>query len=74
MLEEIIGIIRRVKEDETLEITSESVLAGDLDLDSFSIVEIVSEIEEAYQISISDDELVQIKTIQDVIDHINMKK
>lgn len=74
MLEEIIGIIRRVKEDETLVITSESTLAGDLDLDSFSIVEIVSEIEEMYQISISDDELVQIKTIQDVIDHINMKK
>lgn len=74
MLEEIMKIIRSVKEDSTLVITPESTLAGDLDLDSFSIVAIVSELEQVYNVSISDEELVQIKTIQDVMDLLNVKK
>ena len=45
-------------------------LIKDLDLDSLALYEIVIEFEEAYDLQISDNDLEQIVSVSDVVDHI----
>lgn len=73
MINAINEIIKAVREDNNIKITNESTLAGDLDLDSFSMVSVISQIEDKFGVSISDQELMQMKTIADVIDVLKAK-
>lgn len=49
-------------------------LREDLDIDSLSAVELALELETAFDIRIEDEELVKLKTVQDVVDVVTSKK
>jgi len=52
----------------------EASFINDLGADSLDLMELIMEMEEDFGIEISDDELQNIRTIQDVIDFIKAKK
>lgn len=56
------------------DITLESTLTGDLDLDSLQSVSMVLDLEDYYHITIDEDEIMTLKTIGDVVDLIVRKK
>ncbi len=56
------------------DITLESTLTGDLDLDSLQSVSMVLDLEDFYSITIDEDEIMTLKTIGDVVNLIVRKK
>ena len=69
--EELLKIIVEVKEDANIEdITPETRFVEDLGADSLDVLSIVELIESELQITISDDELMKISTVQDAYDAI----
>lgn len=50
--------------------TNNSSFVGDLGCDSLDIVEILTECEREFNISIPDDDVESLKTVQDLIDYI----
>ena len=72
MLEEI----KRVLEEELFveeEITMDSILKDDLHIDSVAAVELSIQLEERYDIDITEQELVKLVTIGDVIELLKSK-
>lgn len=68
-LEKIISIIKRVGEatiDPNLVITGDTDIVADLQFDSIDMVLIVGEIEEAFDISIENDMIQEIRTVNDL--------
>ena len=56
-------------EEEELEgITPETKLADDLDLDSLDVVEVIMAIEDDYDVSFAEEDLVGIKTVGDALE------
>lgn len=55
------------------ELTKESVFK-DLGIDSLDLVDLVFELEEEIGVQFDDDELLKIKTVQDLLDLIDTKK
>ncbi len=51
-------------------VTLEASLADDLEADSLDAVELNMAIEEAFEISIPDEELAKFKTVKDIVDYI----
>lgn len=69
--EELLKIIVEVKEDANIEdITPETRFVEDLGADSLDVLSIVELIENEFQITIADDELMKISTVQDAYDAI----
>lgn len=60
-------IVETINVDEGL-ITPEATLQEDLGIDSLSAVELAMELETEFDIRIEDDELENLKTVQDVVD------
>lgn len=56
------------------DITLESTLTGDLDLDSLQSVSMILDLEEFYNITINEDEIMTLKTIGDVVNLVASKK
>lgn len=52
-------------------VTLEASLAEDLEADSLDAVELNMAIEEAFEISIPDEELAKFKTVKDIVDYID---
>lgn len=52
-------------------VTLEASLADDLEADSLDAVELNMAIEEAFEISIPDEELAKFKTVKDIVDYID---
>lgn len=52
------------------QIKPESELAFDLGFDSLDLVEGAMHLEEEFKINIDDDQFIQLKTVQQVIDHV----
>ncbi|HEU4412069.1 MAG TPA: acyl carrier protein [Polyangiaceae bacterium] len=50
-----------------LEISTESTVAGDLGLDSLTIMELFAEVEERFGVAIADDRLMELRTVGDVL-------
>lgn len=64
--EQLLKIIAEVKEDVDIEeITPDTRFVEDLGADSLDVLSIVEMIESEFQISIADDELMKISTVQD---------
>jgi len=55
------------------EITPEKHLVSDLELDSFSLLDTVTDFEEAFHLMIPDRDLRQLGTVQDVMDYLSKK-
>ena len=70
MIEKLQEIIRRYADDENIVISGEMVLLTDLGLDSFDLMQIISEIEETFHIEIAERAISDLKTVQDVMDFI----
>lgn len=69
--EQLLKIIAEVKEDVDIEeITPDTRFVEDLGADSLDVLSIVELIENEFQISIADDELMKISTVQDAYDAI----
>lgn len=69
--EQLVKIIAEVKEDVDIEeITPDTRFVEDLGADSLDVLSIVEMIESEFQISIADDELMKISTVQDAYDAI----
>ncbi len=66
-LGEIIDEVAGVPADE---VTPDKSFADDLDIDSLSMVEIAVASQDKFGVQIPDDELKNLKTVQDVIDYV----
>ncbi len=67
MLDTIREIIYRVANDKDMVIDENTVLLTDLGLDSFTLIELVSDVEDAFDIAIPDKKIKELVTIADVI-------
>ncbi|WP_433335792.1 acyl carrier protein [Spirillospora sp. CA-294931] len=63
IIDEIVGIDKN-------EVTPEKTFIDDLDIDSLSMVEIAVAAQDKFGVEIPDDELRNLKTVQDVIDFV----
>lgn len=66
-LSEIIDEIAGVSADE---VTPDKTFVDDLDIDSLSMVEIAVAAQDRFGVEIPDDQLKDLKTVQDVIDYV----
>lgn len=48
-------------------VTDDSLITGDLGIDSLSVMEIVAELEDAYGVTFPDEDLPKVRTVGDVI-------
>lgn len=72
VIEQLKPIIETYLDDVDLEtVTPESHLINDLGLDSFFVIDMVMDIENEFDISIDNDAIGTIETVQDVINLIN---
>lgn len=67
MNEALIEIIRSVTENEEIEITEETELVDDLELSSLEFFSLVTQIENRFQIKISDREVQELETVGDLV-------
>ena len=67
-LSEIIDEIAGVPADE---VTPEKTFVDDLDIDSLSMVEIAVAAQDKFGVEIPDDELKNLKTVQDVVNYVH---
>jgi acyl carrier protein len=66
-LAEIIDEVAGVPDDQ---VTAEKTFVDDLDIDSLSMVEIAVAAQDKFGVEIPDDQLKDLKTVQDVIDYV----
>ena len=66
MIDTIIGIVRQYLPDQNTAVTESSNLKDDLGLDSFDIMNIVIECEDAFGVRISDEVLGNFITVNDI--------
>ena len=67
MEEKVIDILAEVAEKDKTEITRETNLVEDLELESLDIVTLVAKIEEEFKIDIPDEEIQNLLTVGDAI-------
>lgn len=74
MEQEIIDFICDYRELDSKEICADSNLVTDCGLGSFDIVELCCQLEEKYEVCISEDDIMTLKTIHDLSEYIMNKK
>ena len=72
--ERVIEIIADQLGRETSEITEQTSMSDDLGADSLDAVEVIMAIEEEYNLEIDDEDAMNFKTVQDVIDYVEKNK
>jgi len=70
LLEEICTAIAKQLRKPVAEVTADKKLKEDLNADSLDLVELMMNLEEKYNITIADEDLVKMQTIQDVATYI----
>lgn len=73
VFEEVRNIIVDIKDLPEEEIKPESRFAEDLEADSLDVVEMLMSLEEKYDIKIPEEEAENIKTVQQLVDHVEKK-
>ncbi len=71
--EKVISIIMEQLEVTREECSTEASFIDDLGADSLDLVELIMEMEENFNVTVADDELEKIRTVQDVIDFLKRK-
>ncbi len=61
------------KEIDMDKVTNDSMLQEDIGIDSLEVVELLYEIEQEFNVSISDDEATGLKNVNDVVENIKSK-
>lgn len=74
MLEKLQEIIAEKLGVEASEVKPEASFTQDLGADSLDLFEVVMGLEEEFGVSIDNEDLDQIKTVQDAMDYINKKQ
>lgn len=74
MLEKLQEVVAEKLGVEVSEIKPESKFSEDLGADSLDLFEVVMGLEEAFDISIDNEDLDQIKTVQDAMNYIEKKR
>ena len=76
MQEKIIEILKKYTFDEKVweNFTSEMNIKDDLKINSARVVDIVLDLEECFDIEISDEDIEKMKTVKDVIETVERKK
>ena len=74
MLEEIKAVLEEAINVDPDKVIPEARLKEDLEIDSLSAVELSLELETKFDITIDDEELANLVTVQDIIDIVNAKK
>ncbi len=67
MLEKIRDMLYPLLDDKSIIIDENTVLLKDLGLDSFTLIELISDVEDEFEIAISDKKIKELVTIADVI-------
>lgn len=70
VLKKLQDIVRQFTDNEDIVITSDMVLLTDLGLNSYELVQLVCEVEDAFGVEIPDRAISNFKTVQDVLDYI----
>ncbi len=73
MLEKIMNILAAQLSLDIDDITLDSDITGDLGADSLDIIQIADEIEKAFDIEVSDEDIMSVKTVADVLDRLERK-
>lgn len=66
MIDQIIALAQKICGDDTLELTGNSSIISDMELSSMEIFEFIAEIEKAFSVHISERQLNQIDTLDDL--------
>jgi len=67
VVQEVADIIRQVLMTKNLKIEPENNLTDDLGMDSMGAVEFVNNVEDEYHIAVTEEEMQQIKTVNDAV-------
>lgn len=67
MLDKLIDIIREYMDDNSIEVTENTILIADLGLSSFDLVQLASIVEDELDVEIPDRMIKNFKTVGDVI-------
>ncbi len=70
MIEELKAIIEEYTDEPLPEITMETALTADFGLNSFELFEIITNIEEKYNVTIPDRVLMSFATVGDVVNYL----
>jgi acyl carrier protein len=70
IMQQIIGTIAKVSGVAPEELNGKTSLYGDLSLDSLAMFEIVIDLEEIYDLRISDEDIEHVKTIDDIASYV----
>lgn len=70
MFEKIADIIAKQLRSDSEEITEDTNIMEDLGADSLDVVEILMAIEESFGVSVSDDEIPNLKTVRDLVEYV----
>ena len=73
MLEKIIEILAAQLSLDTDDISLYADITGDLGADSLDIVQMASEFEKAFKIEITDEEIMSIKTVADILEQLEKR-
>jgi acyl carrier protein len=68
--ERVLAAVAPVAGTDSGDLRPETELVNDLNLDSLAMFELVIELEESYDLRISDEDIDRIRTIEDIIDYI----
>ena len=70
IIERVLVAVATVAGTDPGDLRPETELVNDLNLDSLAMFELVIELEESYDLRISDEDIDRIRTIEDIIDYI----
>ncbi|CAL9333602.1 acyl carrier protein [Streptomyces sp. JH002] len=70
ILTSVAGIVEEIGGVPAADVTPDKDLVQDLNIDSLALIEIAVAVGEEFKIELSDDELKELRTVQDVVQHI----